>query len=92
MRAMELLKSWLDAERGRAIGLARHLDVVPSFVHKIASGDKPIPVEHGAGIELYTRGAITRRAMFPNDWERIWPELAAYEAAQPVKAEEVGHA
>jgi len=36
-----------------------------------------VPIEHGAGIEAFTCGAVTRQALFPNDWHRIWPELAA---------------
>lgn len=31
---------------------------------------------HGAAIEQFTQGAVTRQQMFPNDWQRIWPELA----------------
>lgn len=76
MRAMDILKSWLSSERGRALRLAEHLGVVPSFVNKMASGERPVPVEHGAPIEAFTSGAVTRQAMFPNDWQRIWPELA----------------
>jgi len=81
---MEILKSWLAAERGRSLGLARELRVVPSFVNKMASGERPIPMEHGAAIDRFTNGAVTRQAMFPNDWQRIWPELA--EAAAEVGA------
>lgn len=81
MRAMDILKSWLSSERGRALRLAEHLGVVPSFVNKMASGERPVPVEHGAPIEAFTSGAVTRQAMFPNDWQRIWPELAATPAA-----------
>lgn len=92
MAAMEVLKAWLSAERGRALGLAKHLGVVPSFVNKMATGEKPVPFEHGAAIEVFTRGAVKRQTMFPNDWQRIWPELAAYEAAQSQATEEAGHA
>jgi DNA-binding transcriptional regulator YdaS (Cro superfamily) len=73
---MEILKSWLAAERGRSLRLAQHLRVVPSFVNKMASGERPIPFEHGPSIESFTSHAITRQQMFPNDWQRIWPELA----------------
>lgn len=71
------LKSWLSAERGRSVRLARHLSVPPSFVAKMSEGDKPVPVAHGAAIEQFTGGAITRQQLFPNDWQRIWPELQA---------------
>ena len=72
---MELLKSWLSAKRGRAVRLAAHLHVPPSFVAKMASGGKPIPVEHAAGIEEFTGGIVSRKLLFPRDWRRIWPEL-----------------
>ena len=89
---MDILKTWLGAERGRALRLAQHLRVVPSFVNKMATGERPVPFEHGAAIEAFTGGAVSRQDLFPEDWQRIWPELAAYEAAQPVKTEEAGHA
>jgi DNA-binding transcriptional regulator YdaS (Cro superfamily) len=76
MRAMDDLKLWLAAERGRAARLARRLDVPPSFVTKMATAERPIPFEHGAAIEEFTDGMVTRQKMFPTDWRRIWPELA----------------
>lgn len=76
MASMNILKVWLEAEYGRGARLARHLKVPPSFVTKIGSGEKPIPVDHGAAIEQFTGGAVTRQQMFPSEWQRIWPELA----------------
>lgn len=75
MSIMEHLKSWLKAERGRSSALARHLGVPPSFVVKISEGERPIPVAHGAAIEQFTGGHVTRREMFPTTWRGIWPEL-----------------
>lgn len=49
----------------------------------MADGRKPIPFQHGAAIEQFTGGAVTRQQMFPNDWQRIWPELAAPDATHP---------
>lgn len=43
----------------------------------MSEGDKAVPVSHGAAIEQFTDGAVTRQQMFPADWQRIWPELAA---------------
>ena len=82
MRSMELLKTWLSAERGRGVRLAAHLHVPPSFVAKMASGDKSIPLEHASAIERLTAGAITRRDIRPDDWQDIWPELAQSEPNQ----------
>ena len=73
---MELLKNWLSAERGRGVRLAAHLHVPPSFVAKMASGDKAIPLEHATAIEQFTHAAVPRAAIRPDDWAAIWPELA----------------
>jgi DNA-binding transcriptional regulator YdaS (Cro superfamily) len=90
---MELLKQWLSAEHGRGSALARQLGVPASFVSKMAAGDKPVPVEHGAGIEAFTGGAVSRQQLFPSDWKRIWPELAQAPAANdanPAQAAQQG--
>ena len=71
----------MSAEYGRNARLAKHLKVPSSFVTKMALGDKPVPVDHGAAIEQFTGGEITRQQLFPNDWQRIWPELATDPAA-----------
>ena len=86
MAAMEILKTWLSAERGRAKRLAEHLNVVPSFVTKMADGEKAVPFQYGAAIEAFTGGKVSRRRMFPNDWERIWPELITADAKHPEAA------
>lgn len=72
---MNTLHTWLTKERGRTSLLARHLGLSQPFVHKMGSGAKPIPVVHGAAIEQFTGGEVTRKDLFP-DWPRIWPELA----------------
>lgn len=35
-----------------------------------------VPPEHCAGIEAATKGIVTRRDLRPDDWQKIWPELA----------------
>ena len=84
---MHILKNWLDGERGRGVRLAKHLNVPPSFVTKMATGERPIPFEHGAPIEAFTEQVVTRRELFPNDWLRVWPELA--EALDEEEAKQV---
>ena len=74
------LKSWLSQESGRGRKLAAHLKVPPSFVSKMASGERPVPVEHAAEIESFTDGAFSRRDYWPDSWQRIWPELEAVHA------------
>ena len=60
--------------------MAKHLRVPASFVSKMANGERPVPIEHGAGIEMFTHGVVSRKAMWPADWVRIWPELRATQA------------
>jgi DNA-binding transcriptional regulator YdaS (Cro superfamily) len=80
---MQTLKTWLQQERGRQAALAKHLGVSPPNVVAWSTGEKPIPLAHGAQIDLFTGGAVTRKEMFPDSWRRIWPELA-----KPVAVEE----
>lgn len=48
---------------------------------------KPGPA-YCRAIEAATGGAVTRRDLRPNDWQKIWPELAVDASA----AHEVAHA
>lgn len=77
-------KSWLKAERGRAVAVARALDIAQSFVSKMANGEKDIPAEHCKAIEKLTGGEVTCREMRPMDWHKYWPELTA-QAQQPAE-------
>jgi DNA-binding transcriptional regulator YdaS (Cro superfamily) len=73
---MKQLSDWLKAERGRAAALARHLGVSQAFMSDMASGEKSIPVPLMAPIEVFTCRAVDRKTMCPDEWARIWPELA----------------
>ena len=83
---MKQLRDWIDAKRGRATRLAVHLDLPPSFISKMASGDKPIPLQHMSAIERFTGGAVTRQQMRPADWADIWPEMATKRSKKTVNA------
>lgn len=84
---METLKTWLDSERGRGTALAKHLKVQPPVVAAWISGKRPVPIGHGAAIEQFTDGAVTRQQMFPADWARIWPELQSVTDTSTTTAE-----
>ena len=73
LRGMNL-KSWAESERGRAMALARAIDVPPSFVSKMISGEKAIPAEHCQAIFKFTVGLVTIPEM-RDDWAKYWPEL-----------------
>jgi DNA-binding transcriptional regulator YdaS (Cro superfamily) len=71
------LSDWLGLERGRSAALAEHLNIKPPQVADWISGKKPVPVTHMSKIEGYTNREVTRQEMCPDDWQGIWPELAA---------------
>lgn len=70
------LKTYTSAERGRAAALAAELGVSPSYLSQMVNGKAPISPERCVEIEQKTRGVITRQHLKPDDWQRIWPELA----------------
>lgn len=64
--------------------LAAAVGVVQGAVSNWRMRGSAVPVEHCATIEIATNGAVTRRDLRPDDWQKIWPELAA---AQPHQAQ-----
>ncbi|OZI59921.1 transcriptional regulator [Bordetella genomosp. 11] len=77
------LSDYLSSGDG-AIGasaLAHAVGVSPALVYQWRTGRRPVPIEHCAAIELATDGKVSRRDLRPEDFERIWPELAAKEPA-----------
>ena len=69
------LKIYLSQERGRLAALAKAIGAHAPDVSRWADGKRPIPAIHGAAIEAATGGLVTRQEMFPDEWQRIWPEL-----------------
>lgn len=76
---MKQIHDWLKSERGRATKLAKHLGIGVPMVWKMANGERPVPVAHGAQIEAFTQGEVSRRDIWPDTWHTIWPELAEKE-------------
>jgi len=69
------LKTYIATERGRAVALAGRLGVSPSYLSQMANGKSPISPERCVDIWRETGGVVTREALRPDDWQRIWPEL-----------------
>jgi len=63
--------------------LARLINVSPPTVHEWKSGKRPVPVTRCADIIRVTDGAVTRQELRPNDWQKIWPELA-HQSSAPI--------
>ena len=75
MTAMNL-HEYLSQERGRQALMAKAIGAHAPDISRWADGSRAIPFHFGAPIELATGGQVTRKEMFPCDWERLWPELA----------------
>lgn len=69
------LSQYLHAKRGRIASLAEELGTYPANVCDWAKGVRQIPVKYGAQIELWSGGNVTRQELFPDCWEKVWPEL-----------------
>jgi DNA-binding transcriptional regulator YdaS (Cro superfamily) len=69
------LKTYLSAERGRATELAARLNISPSYLSQLASGQAPISPERCVDIWRESDHQVTRQELRPEDWHRIWPEL-----------------
>lgn len=72
---MKLKAHLATLERGGATILAESLGVSISYLSQMASGKAPISPERMVAIEQLTNGAVTRKDEFPENWNRIWPEL-----------------
>lgn len=64
--------------RGRAAKLARDMEVSQVIVSQWATGQRPIPPERCAQIELATSGMVTRKELRP---EIFAEDLAAFASA-----------
>lgn len=73
--------------------LAAAVGVVQGAVSNWRIRGSVVPPEHCATIEAATNGMVTRRDLRPDDWQKIWPELAAAQSLQtPVATSSVAQA
>lgn len=78
------LSTYLSEQRGRQAALAKAIGVYPPDICRWINGRRPIPFKYGAPIEHATGGLVTRKELFPNDWQRHWPELARRRSSKPL--------
>jgi DNA-binding transcriptional regulator YdaS (Cro superfamily) len=79
-----MLNSYLSGlETG--VSLAAKLGVPPALVSQWRTGARPVPIDRCVSIERATGGAVTRKDLRPDDWARIWPELADANHSAPVE-------
>ncbi|MDF0605384.1 YdaS family helix-turn-helix protein [Neisseriaceae bacterium TC5R-5] len=70
------LREYLQQKRGRNKQMADQLQLSPSYTCQLSSGQSPLSPARAVQIEHITHGQVTRRDLFPNNWQDIWPELS----------------
>lgn len=53
------------------------IGVTQTQISHWANKKRPVPVQWATAIERATNGAVSRKDLRPDDWQRIWPELCA---------------
>jgi len=71
------IKTYLLQERGRQASLAKAIGAHAPDISRWADGSRPVPIPFAPKIEAATKGLVSRKDLFPKDWQDIWPELAA---------------
>ncbi|WP_232311058.1 transcriptional regulator [Herbaspirillum autotrophicum] len=46
------------------------------YLRQIGYGNRQCSPRLAVNLERESRGAITRKILFPDDWQQLWPELA----------------
>ncbi len=83
-----LLNVWIADSRGRGSALARHLEIPPSMVTKMASGKKQVPLDHCPLIQDFTGGQVTCEELRPDRVEYfalIRAQASAAAAPHPLR-------
>ncbi len=62
---------------GGLSAFARKIGAKPNQVNHWRT--RGVPIEYCTQIEQATSGAVTRKDLRPDDWQKIWPELAEKE-------------
>lgn len=88
------LKNYLIESDTKKAEFARAINVSAALLHQWIEGIRPVAIQHCPAIEKQTGGKVTRKELRPDDWHKIWPELAVAPAlprsTDPVAAP--GHA
>ena len=72
---MDLRAYIVNREARRELSAA--LEVPDAYLWQMATNRRPVSPERCVDVERLTSGAVTRMDLRPDDWHRIWPELAA---------------
>jgi DNA-binding transcriptional regulator YdaS (Cro superfamily) len=76
MTLLQFLNSLSPESRAR---LAIHCETSFEYLRQIGYGNRPCSPKIAVCIERESGGIITRKSLFPSDWEKVWPELVEQE-------------
>lgn len=71
------LKNYLIESDTKKAEFARAINVSAALLHQWIEGIRPVAIQHCPAIEKQTGGKVTRKELRPDDWHKIWPDLAA---------------
>ena len=71
------IRSYIENTGISQVEFARLAGVSPSLVYQYLKQIRPVSEKVAVRIEKGTKGKLTRQMLFPDDWQEIWPELAA---------------
>lgn len=70
------LKEYFVSRHGEQAKMAKALGVSPSQMSQMVNGTCAISNERCVAIESLTDGVVTRKDLRPDNWQKLWPELA----------------
>jgi len=70
------LKNYLISSDTKKAEFARAINVSAALLHQWIEKIRPVAIQHCPAIEKQTDGLVTRQELRPDDWHKIWPELA----------------
>lgn len=73
-RKLQPLLAWLKSADEVSV---TETGTTRAYLRLIGYGQKVASAEMSIGIERATGGVVTRQMLRPDDWSRLWPELAA---------------
>lgn len=74
------LQTYIQTDRGNATRLAASLGIPLTYLSQMASGNRSVSAERAVAIEQHTK-VVTRKDLFPDNWQSIWPELSRKQKA-----------
>lgn len=70
------LATYLKKTQLNKAAFAREVGISSALLYQFETGLRPVPPQHCPAIVRASDGEVTCKDLRPDDWRRIWPELA----------------